>query len=250
MGLSNLIDISFFVPCYNEADNITASLDAIYSVMKDKKITYEILVIDDGSVDGTIEIVNAYRNAHKDLPIIVHRNITNLGLGRNYLKWAKEARGIYYMLINGDNSILASDLETILAERGKADMIIPYVVNQNDRSLHRNLLSRLYAACISLVSGHRLKYYNGPTLHLRENIIGLELKASGFAYQAEILCRALYRGCSYIEVPLHYIKKPEGMSSAFRLMNVASVFKSFFRIALYRIRDGINFGQSKCNAKS
>lgn len=226
------VDITFFVPCYNEADNIEDSLEMIRSVMRERTDSYEILVVDDGSSDGTSSVVQAYQRAHPELPITLHRNEVNLGLGRNYFLWAKHAEGRYYMLINGDNSLLATDLQTILNQRGRADMIVPYVVNQNDRPLIRNLLSRFYSFLISLVSGHRLKYYNGPVLHLRENIVRFEPKASGFAYQAEILCRALHEGYSYIEIPLHYVKKDKSRSSAFRLTNIASVLKSLSRMGI------------------
>jgi len=224
------VDITFFVPCYNEAPHVASTFEMIKRLMQRRSLTYEIAAVDDGSSDGTSQVVEAYCKEHPDQPIVFHRNPVNLGLGRNYFLWAKRSRGRHYMLINGDNDTSIDDFALILDHLGKADMIVPYVANQHDRPSHRNLISRGFNLAVSLVSGHRLRYYNGPVLHLRENVVRFEPKASGFAYQAEILCRALNEGCSHVEVPLYYVKKEQDSSSGFRLHNIASVLKSLTRI--------------------
>lgn len=231
------VQITFFVPCYNEARNVEGALNVIETLMKNRALTYEILVVDDGSSDGTSEVVKAYCSSHPAAPIIIHRNPKNLGLGRNYFLASTRGRGKYYMLINGDNETSVDDFARILEQLGKADMIVPYLANQTERPLIRTIISCSFNSLVSLLSGHRLKYYNGPVLHRRENVIRFAPKASGFTYQSEILCQALAYGCSFVEVPMYYMKiKNKDMSSIFRFVNIASSLKCIGRMFLNRLK--------------
>lgn len=250
MSNNNSVEISFFIPCRNEQGNIIYALDTFRSVAKHHDCSSEVIVVDDGSVDGTDQQITDYCAKNKDVPIIFHRNLKSCGVGRNYYHWAKQARGKYYMLIRGCDDIPAEDLSAIVALRGTADVIVPYVVNQNERPLIRNILSRLFTVLVNLLSGHQLKYYNGPVLHLRENVIRFKPRTSGFAYQAEILCQALNNSCSFVEVPFRSVKRKYGRSSSFRPANIASVFKSFWRILVSNIANKIRKSRIRWPRKS
>ena len=233
MNSAAAVEITFFVPAYNEAKNIASALFTVKTLMTGRDETYEILAVDDGSTDGTSDVVQNYMRSHAKEPVTLVCNPTNLRLGTNYVRCAEMGRGKYYMLVNGDNDTRMGDYQTILSHKGRADMVVPYVANQNERPFHRNLISRGFNLLVSLVSGHRLKYYNGPVLHLRENVVRFAPKATGFTYQAEILCKALCEGGSYVEVPLYYVKDPRSRSSAFSFRNMISVLRSLARIAAY-----------------
>lgn len=230
------VDVTFFVPCYNEAENIAATLTTIESVVSTRSLSYEIIVVDDNSRDGTSAVVHAYRGAKADVPIRLQRNERNMGLGHNYLASASRARGRYYMLVNGDNDIPAVTISMILDHLGRADVIVPYLENQASRPLYRRVLSRLFTFLVNLLGGHRLRYYNGPVLHFRTNVERFKPNAAGFAYQAELLCRALDHGCSYLEVPFRSAMWPNTKTSAFHISNIVSVTASLGRIFAARLR--------------
>lgn len=226
------VEISFFVPCYNEGKNVTGALNSIEWMMKGKTCSHEVLVVDDGSSDNTIHVVETYQRTHPEAPVTLYRNAKNMGLGWNYVCWAREARGCYYMLINGDNDMRAEDLSAVIEARDKADMIVPYLVNQNERPPMRRLLSQSFTLLVNLASGHQLRYYNGPVLHRRENVTSFDLKSSDYAYQAELLCWNLDRGRTFIELPFHTIVERQGNSSALRIPNATSVLRTLWRIWL------------------
>ena len=136
-----MIDITFFVPCYNEAENVTGTLKMIKTLMQGRPHQYEIVVVDDGSSDDTTDVIQSYCRSNPQEPIVTYRNPVNLGLGRNYFLCAKKSRGRYYILINGDNDTSIHDFRVILDQLGKADMIVPYVVNQEERPLFVSALS-------------------------------------------------------------------------------------------------------------
>jgi hypothetical protein len=158
-----------------------------------------------------------------------------MGLGYNYLAWAARARGTYYMLVNGDNDISEATLRVILDRLGTADAVIPYVENQEDRPFIRCVVSKCFVFMVNLLSGNRVRYYNGPVLHRRSNVVRFRLGATGFGYQAELLCRVLHHGCTSVQVPFRFAGSDEILSSAFKLRNLVSVAGSVVRIFLYRI---------------
>lgn len=225
------IKISFFVPCYNEEKNVVTALEIVRTTVEAQGLSYEILVVDDGSTDATSSVVTEYAAQHKEVPIQLIRNDVNKGLGYNYVKTAALARGEYYMATYGD---LCIPIDKILEKIGQADIINPYFENQQVRRFSRRLISKLYVMLIHLLSGTKLRYYNGTVIHKRENILQCKDIGSGFGYQAEILCKLIGEGCTTIEVPFRADQANKEGSSAFKLSNICSVLGSFFRIAKRR----------------
>lgn len=227
--------ITFFVPCLNEQGNIGPTIDTITSIMRDFPEPYEILVYDDASTDETVpevlEQCTRYPSAHIELI----RNPVCRGLGRNYFLAAQRARGNFFMLINGDAAEPPESIRAILAHRGQADAIIPYFGLNETRTLSRRVLSILFTVLVNLLSGHRLKYYNGPVLHRTENVRSWFAETAGFGYQAELLCRLLDEGISFIEVQIINSDREQGFSKAFRTKNLLSVANTLLHIFLRRL---------------
>lgn len=230
------LEITFFVPCFNESLHIEKTLLTILDLMKEKPFSHEILVVDDASTDESPAIVSQFCQNNPAAPVILHRNTANRGLGYNYLHSADFAKGRYYMLVNGDNDIPKESLSAILDQLHKADIIIPYVENQGDRPWIRQYLSHLFTFLVNILSGNRIKYYNGPVIHLTDNIRKLRPETMGFGYQAELLCRALQLGYSYLEVAFRCVVQRKTHLAAFRPKNIFSVFSSFWRIFIGRFK--------------
>lgn len=230
------LEITFFVPCFNESLHIEKTLLAILDLMKIKPFSYEVLVVDDASTDNSPAIVTQFCQNHPAAPVILHRNTANRGLGYNYLHSADFAKGRYYMLVNGDNDIPKESLSGILDQLHNADIIIPYVENQGDRPWIRQIISHLFTFVVNILSGNRIKYYNGPVIHLTDNIRKLRPETMGFGYQAELLCRALQLGYSHIEVSFRCVVQKKTHLAAFRLKNILAVCASFGRIFKGRFR--------------
>jgi|TARA_Y100000310_G_C20688223_1_gene820487 glycosyltransferase involved in cell wall biosynthesis len=192
-------------------------------------------VIDDGSVDRTSEVVVNYQNQFFREPITLKRNNRTLGLARNYIDVAFLGKGEYYILVSGDNSESKENLRGIISKSGKADIIISYLKNDN-RIILRKYLSKVFVWIINILSGHHLKYYNGPTLHRRSNVLRWHPNTYGFAFQAELITNLLNEGFSYIEVPITAFDRESGSSNAFNLLNILSVLHSLLEILFRRMR--------------
>ena len=138
-NLGDEFDITLFVSCYNERDFIVATLETVRRAMAGLGLTYDIVIIDDGSRDGSPELISQYIADHPESNIVFRRNAVNKGWAQNYVDSTFIGRGRYHRAICGDNSEMESTIRNVLRPLGEADIIIPYYVEVRDK--------RLFQAC-------------------------------------------------------------------------------------------------------
>ncbi len=242
---ARILDLTVFVPCFNEAEAIERTLDTIRKALRKFPLTYEVLVVDDGSSDRTREIVASYIERHElHGKVILIKNERNRGIGINYFTTAERARGSYYLTLFGDNSEPTSAIRSIVNLLGKADMIIPNFntklfsrrYNRDTRRFPRRLTSIVFNRfLVRVLSGCAVHYYNGPVLHRTDNVLKYRVPASGLSFQAEMLCKMLADHLTYLEVTITNNDRQEGSTTAFRPKNIASVAASLVRIPRNRL---------------
>lgn len=228
------LDISFFIPCYNEEPNIVGAIEKLVRISNELGLSYEILVFDDCSKDRSIEVVKTYQASNPLIPVRLFVNAVNRGVARNFFEGAFRARGRYYRLVCGDDIEPLESHERLLRHLGEADIIVPYFTTIKGRPFHRHLISRLYTWLVNRASGYGLRYFNGCPIYRRFDVIRFHVETTGFGYQAEFLTRLIHEERSLIEVPLESIDR-EG-SGSINLRNGLSVAHSLLKIALRRMR--------------
>ncbi len=231
------LDLTIVVPCLNEELHIVQTLETLAEAMSELSYTYEIIVIDDGSTDRTVEMVEQYCARNPTAPIRLHRNRRNYGLARSFVDGAFLGRGRYYRLVCGDNVEPKETIVAIFREMGKADLIIPYHLPVRGKSLFRRWLSSCYTFLVNKLGGYNLRYYNGMPVTLRYNVMRWGPYSFGFGFQAELITRLLDEGATFIEIPVvatHQNKA--GNNSALNWRNFLSVAHSLIEILLRRIR--------------
>jgi len=226
--------VTFFVPCLNEEGNVGRAIDDIIGVMRERNRTFEVLVVDDASTDKSVAEIEERCRRYPKARIRLIRNPICRGLGANYFLGAEEAEGDYYMMICGDAAELPESIRMILAEVGKAEIIVPYLGMKDTRAKSRRVLSWTFTTLVNLLSGHRLRYYNGPVLHRTQNIRRYPARTSGFGYQAELLCWLLDQGTSYQQIQISNSERESGFSKAFTQRNFVSVGRTLLEIVRRR----------------
>ncbi len=230
-----LLDLTFFVPCYNEERNIEATVNTIVAAAQATTLTYEILICDDASSDDTKGVVERLIKENSKVSIRFVRNAQNRGLGFNYFRGSFLARGKYYMLINGDNVEPQEAIKAIINHHGQYDMVIPYFGSNDKRTASRCRISRVFTFLVNILSGHKINYYNGPVMHLTDNVRFWRAETMGYGYQAELVCRLLHEGATYTQVEVSNTDRQWGFSKAFALSNIFSVSNSLFHIFWRRL---------------
>ncbi len=227
------LDLTAFVSCHNEAEFIVQTLEDIRLALRELGVSFEIIIVDDCSSDGSVGLVMAYISEHAQDRIILRRNLVNQGLAQNYIDAAFLGKGRCYKLFCGDNTEPKESIKKICSLIGSADIIIPNYSGVEGKSAFRRRLSRAYTRLVNFVSGNRLTYYNGLALHLRYNVMRWHPNTRGFGFQADIVCMLLDAGATYLEVPVDAVNR--GASRALTTKNILSVGHTLVDIAIRRI---------------
>ena len=239
-NIGDRFDITFFVSCYNEEEFIIATLDTVQDAMMGLGLTYDIVVIDDGSKDRSPELVRSYIAEHPDLNIVFRRNAVNKGWAQNYIDSTFIGKGRYHRAICGDNSEMVSTIRAVLKPLGQADIIIPYYVEVEHKRFFRHVVSSAYTFIVNLLSGNSLHYYNGLPIHRRYNVMRWHPDTRGFGFQAYILCLLLGQGATFKEVALSATERRGGSSNALTWRNLLSVAHTLTEILLRRMSNRIH----------
>ena len=110
--------VSIVVPAYNEQDAIGAVLDDLLKVMRPLAITFELIVVDDGSSDGTRDVCAS----RPEVTLIAHRR--NRGTGAARTSGVRAARGRYVVMTDADGTYPSEAIPGMIAELEHCDMVI------------------------------------------------------------------------------------------------------------------------------
>ena len=209
------------IPTYNEKENI----EAIITAVMDLPLDFNVLVIDDGSPDGTAAIVKSLMaGKYKDRVFLVERS-GKLGLGTAYIcgfKWAIEHQANYIFEMDADFSHNPQDLLKLYdacANEG-ADLAIGsrYVtgVNVVNWPMGRVLMSYFASKYVRTVLGVKIHDTTaGFVCYKRHTLETIELdkiRFKGYAFQIEMKFTAHKCGAKIIEVPIIFVNRVLGTS--------------------------------------
>lgn len=220
--------ISVIIPCLNEEENLGDAYENVSAALKGVVEDYEILIFNDGSTDRTGEI--AEQLAQRDPQVKVFHNNPNRGFGYNFIKGITVARMDYVSVMPGDNEISQESIRRIFSLVGKADIIIPFTMNMELRTYGRRFLSRAFTLVMNSLFQCELQYYNGPALHRADLVRALDIKTTGFAFQAVMLVKLIRSGHSFCEIDMYLQRKRVYKSSAIKTRNIVSVVTSVWEL--------------------
>ena len=211
------------LPTYNEAENIEAIVTAAGDVLATTDgEAYKILIVDDGSPDGTGEIGDRLARAREQVEVL-HRTEKN-GIGPAYLAGFRHAldRGAgYAMEMDSDFSHDPADLARLLAAvRAGADLALGsrYVPGGgvSDWGLLRRFISEGGSTYARWVLGLRVKDLTGGFKCFKREVLEAihfdSVRSQGYAFQVELTYRAVRAGFEVVEVPIVFKDRELGQS--------------------------------------
>ena len=232
------------IPTYNEAENIKKVIEAS---IRDK--TFDVLVVDDSSPDGTSSIVKEVIKSYpKKIFLEVRKNKD--GLGRAYVhgfKWAIKKKYDYIFEMDADFSHNPSELITMLEYLKKgSDMVIGsrYIkgINVVNWPLGRILLSYLASVYVRVITSMPIKDptagFVGYKREVLEAIALDKVKFVGYAFQVEMKYKTWRKKFSYIEHPIIFTNRTLGFSK----MDGRIIWEGLLGVLILRINDifGLN----------
>jgi len=215
-------DAWLILPTYNEAENLELMVDAVLPVLgRAAPGAHRVLIVDDGSPDGTGEIADRLAVAH-DTVEVLHRTERE-GLGPAYLAGfahALEGGAAFVMEMDADFSHEPADLSRLLAAARTADLVLGsrYVAGGgvSDWGVGRQLVSRGGSLYARLVLGLKVRDLTGGFKCFRREVLeAIDLptvRSRGYAFQVELTHRAVCAGFRVVEVPIIFRERIRGSS--------------------------------------
>lgn len=231
--------ILVIVPTYNESNNIERLIDKVMSLDET-----HLLIIDDGSPDGTADLVETKRTEYTDRLFLIERS-GKLGLGTAYVRgfnYALEHGYTYICEMDADFSHDPEDLPRLVEEvkTGRADVAIGSryadgisIVNWPLSRLILSYSANLYARFITglpifdTTAGFKCIHRNVLETMSVENI-----RSNGYAFQIELHFRAWKAGFSLKEVTIIFRERQEGVSK----MSKSIVWEAIWRVWTLKIQ--------------
>ena len=202
-----------------------------------QNINYEIIAVDDGSKDKTIEMIENFKKNNPNINIQTIYNKNNKGWGFNYFATAHKALGKYYMMVSGAAVDPPSEIKKIVNNIGKADMILIYI--NDKRGIFRRTISKMLVVIINLITLNNLKYYSGPNIHLVENVKSYREEVSGFNFayhhQAGFIVEQIRQKKTYIEILIEPYVRTSKTSETFTPYNIVRIVGALMSIFLNQI---------------
>jgi len=229
------------VPTYNERENITRLIGAILE--QDDRL--EILVVDDGSPDGTGEIVDSIMQHEPRVNILKRPH--KMGLGTAYIagfEWALRQRYDFVFEMDADFSHDPAHLAQFLGAIENADLVLGSryrngkvtVVNW---PINRLLLSYFANVYARVVTGLPLWDATGGFKCFRRRVLEAidltQVRSNGYAFQIEMSFRAWRKHFKIVEIPIVFVDRTEGQSKMSRSIVREAIFM-VWRLRFWALR--------------
>jgi dolichol-phosphate mannosyltransferase len=213
-------DSLVIIPTYNEKENIENIIRAIFALSR----PFDILIIDDGSPDGTSLIVKELQQSFFNRLFLLER-AEKLGLGTAYIvgfKWSLERAYRYIFEMDADFSHNPNDLSRLyeVCASGAADMAIGsrYIsgVNVVNWPMNRVLMSYYASKYVCMVSGLKIADTTAGFVCYRRAVLETidldDIRFKGYAFQIEMKFTAYKCGFTIQEIPIVFINRELGES--------------------------------------
>lgn len=196
------------MPAWNEALQIGPSIDAVCEALKRIGVTWELLVVDDGSIDQTFAI--AVEREKSDARVRVVRHTTNRGVGQAIATGLAHAKGEWFMVIPADLAIDLEDLGRYFAAATDVAVVAGYTASRSDYTVWREVVSSINRFAVAILAGVSIRNPNYIHLYRAEVLRSRPLHCIGSAaIFAEFLSVAATTG-RIVEIPVRYVPRTVG----------------------------------------
>ena len=233
-------DLSIVIPAYNEEKRIGPTLRAIAAYLAPGGMTAEILVVDDGSGDGTSRCVEQLAAEIPGLRLI--RNDRNRGKGFSIRHGFAESRGALVLLTDADLSAPIEELHQLLPavrDGGNAIAVGSRAVDPSRVEVRqgwiRQTMGKGFNLIVRLLTGLSIRDTQcGFKLLRREPLVPVfrQARVDRFSYDVEILYLAHRRGLAIAEIPVRWRNSPQS-----KVRIVSDSLQMFWDVVRIALRD-------------
>jgi len=203
--------LTIIIPAYNEEDCLEGVVRTTVAEAVQADLDYELLIVDDGSSDRTVEIARRLIAGDPGRRRLVRHHV-NRGSGMAIRTGIAFARGALVIYVPADGQFEIAELRDYVAAARDAEIVIGGRVARSDYSWFRLLSSRVFIFLCNHLFRQEFTDVNWVHLWRRRIFETVQAKSAGVFFLEEILARARRQGCRVVEIPSQY--KPRGGGKA------------------------------------
>ena len=219
MEISNMHSV--LLPTYNEKDNLPIMIWLLVKYFEEAKLVYEIIVIDDGSPDGTLEVATKLQGIYGDDKIVLRPRAKKLGLGTAYVHGMKHARGNFVIIMDADLSHHPKFIPDMVAKQKEEDFDVVsgtrYALGGgvNGWDFKRKLISRTANYITQVLLRPNASDLTGSFRLYKKSVLEklvASVVSKGYVFQMEMIIRARQLNYTIGEVPITFVDRVYGES--------------------------------------
>ncbi|MCZ2393660.1 MAG: glycosyltransferase [Chitinophagales bacterium] len=208
--------LSLITPVFNEEEIIKSTIEKNFKVLDKYIHEYEIIIIDDGSIDNSAKIIE---NMSVNYPILFIKHGVNKGFGAAMKTGISHSKMDYILCIPADSPLDDDTFKSFSPHFGWADILVGYRRERLGYSWWMKLNSKIYHTLINKLFHLNLKDYNWIHAYRRDVFIigNIEIVYSGIFMLAEMIIKSKEKGFKIIEFPVNQQMRITGHASSANL---------------------------------
>uniref|UniRef100_A0A0K8TP84 Dolichol-phosphate mannosyltransferase subunit 1 n=1 Tax=Tabanus bromius TaxID=304241 RepID=A0A0K8TP84_TABBR len=212
---------SILLPTYNEKDNLPIIIWLIVKCMSKSGLNYEVIVIDDGSPDGTLEVAQDLQKIYGEDKIVLRPRPSKLGLGTAYIHGIKHATGNFIIIMDADLSHHPKFIPEFVKLQKEKDFDVVsgtrYLGNGGvyGWDFKRKLISRGANYLSQILLRPNASDLTGSFRLYKKDVLQKLISScvsKGYVFQMEMLVRARQHNFTIGEVPITFVDRVYGQS--------------------------------------
>jgi glycosyltransferase involved in cell wall biosynthesis len=228
MSLASSVDISAVLPAFNEEANLEQSVGRMAAALAAQARAFEVIVVDDGSRDGTAAVLERLKSVHPGLRVVRHP--LNRGYGAALRSGFAAARYSWVFLMDADNQFDPADVAALLARAADADIVAGYRRQRRD-PLPRRLNAWAFFTLVTILFGRLARDVNCAfKLMRRELLERMELHSEGALINTEVFVLARQLHARVVEVPIQHYPRTSGRQTGANLRVVVRAFSELLAL--------------------
>jgi glycosyltransferase involved in cell wall biosynthesis len=222
-----LTSISVIIPAYNDETTVGRLISDTATLLSEICPDYEIVTINDGSKDGTLQVLNEQAAKNKRVRVINHE--INRGYGATIRELYLSGQKDQILSLPGDYQYAPKELLVMAEGLRNYDFVIGLRVHRND-PWRRKMQSRVYNLMLRTLYGHRHKDVNSIKLFKREILNKISLLSQTPFVDAELCIRAERAGFRVVEIPIEHLPRLSQGASGGKLSVITETFGDLIKM--------------------
>lgn len=221
--------LSIFFPAYNDEGSIAKLVYEALAIASEFTDDYEVIVVDDGSSDGTAALLDGLARTQPRLRVVHHPR--NRGYGGALRSGFEHATKNLVFYTDGDGQYDVRELIALIPlMTEEVDVVNGYKIKRSD-ARRRIVIGAAYKFIARLLFGLPIRDVDCDfRLMRREAIQSIELTSTSGVVCTEMIYKLRAAGCRFAETPVHHYPRLHGQSQFFTLPRVARTGYDFFRL--------------------